>query len=235
MEPTDKVKDRIRKLLALSESSNANEASAAMERARALLLQHNLGMGELEIKSGVKEETYDEGKGEHDYETALIGIVALYNLCEIYIRYSQYWDQGRKHPLFKRILVGMDQNIASARVMIDYVFEVMERGAKKVKGMGRIEVAAYKKAFCLTLNLRIYKMIEEVKIKENSECRALVIVAAAEVKKYMNEMEGLTETKPIDASIKGTLGGIMGGHDAMNVSLNEQISQKKGNLQAIGA
>jgi hypothetical protein len=51
----------------------------------------------------------------------------------------------------------------------------------------------------------------------------------------MKEKEGITPGKPIDTSIKGFLGGIMGGQDAMNVSLNEQISQKKGNLQAIGA
>lgn len=235
MESIDRVKDKILKLLALSESNNVNEAASAMERARALLLQYNLNMGELEIKSLIKEEIYDEGKGEHDYETALISTVALYNLCEMYTYYTQVWMNHRRHSQFKRILVGQEQNIVSARIMINYVFEVMERGAQKIKGTGRIEVTSYKKAFCLTLSNRIYKMILEARIKENSECRALVIVATAEVDKYMKEKEGITPGKPIDTSIKGFLGGIMGGQDAMNVSLNEQISQKKGNLQAIGA
>ena len=129
---TDKVKDKIRKLLALSESNNAAEAASAMEKARALLLQYNLDMGELEIKTSIVEDKYDEGKGEHEYETSLIYTVALYNLCTMYTAHQQFWEKERRHSLFQRILVGQQQNIASTRVMIDYVFEVMERGAKRV-------------------------------------------------------------------------------------------------------
>jgi hypothetical protein len=233
---TDKVKDKIRKLLALSESNNANEAASAMERARALLLQYNLDMGELEIKSSIVEDVYDQGGGEHDYETSLIYSVALYNLCTMYTAHQQFWQNHRRHSSFQRVLVGQQQNIASTRVMVDYVFDVLERGAKRVKGMGRIEVASYKKAFCLTLAVRIRNMIEEAKIKENAECRALVVVATAEVDKYMNEKEGMTVSKgKINTDVKGFLGGILGGQDAMAVSLNGQIDQKKGNLQAIGA
>ena len=233
---TDKVKDKIRKLLALSESNNAAEAASAMEKARALLLQYNLDMGELEIKTSIIEDVYDQGSGQHDYETSLIHAVALYNLCTIYVAQQHSWKNNRRHSSFQRILVGQQQNIASTRVMIDYVFEVMERGAKRVKGMGRVEVASYKKAFCLTLAARVHRMIEEAKIKENAECRALVVVATAEVDKYMKEMEGLTESKKkINTNIKGFLGGILGGQDAMEVSLNGQINQQKGNLQAIGA
>ena len=57
---TDKAKDKIRKLLALSESNNANEAAVALERARTLMLQYNLEMGELEVKSLIIEDVLNE-------------------------------------------------------------------------------------------------------------------------------------------------------------------------------
>ncbi len=232
---TDKAKDKIRKLLALSESNNANEAAVALERARMLMLQYNLEMGELEVKSLIIEDVLNEGSGEHHYETALMAAVARYNLCELYTTTSHNWEEGRRHKYFKRILVGATQNITSARIMIEYVFEVMAKGAKALKGMGRIEVASYKKSFCLTLVHRVYEMIEAANIKENGDCRALVIQNDAEVKKHMSEKKNMKEGKPVNQNIKGTIGGVKGMLDAQKVSFNGQIVAKKSNFEMIGA
>ena len=119
--------------------------------------------------------------------------------------------------------------------MIDYVFEVMAKGAKALKGMGRIEVASYKKSFCLTLVHRVYEMIEAANIKENGDCRALVIQNDAEVKKHMSEKKNMKEGKPVNQNIKGTIGGVKGMLDAQKVSFNGQIVAKKSNFEMIGA
>jgi hypothetical protein len=233
MDNLEKMKDKIRKLLALSESSNANEAAIATERARNLLLQHNLNMSELEIKSNITEEIYDEGKSEHEYESVLMQSVARYNLCEIYRSRKSFYEYGRKHTTVKRIIVGFDHNIASSKVMIDFVLSVMEKGAKILKGEGRVEVAAYKKAFCLTLSNRIDTMILEAKYKESTECTALVVQANVEVNNHL-KAKGLTKSKPINSTIKGNLGGFKGMMDAQKVNLNVQV-EAKNHYQAIGA
>src|ERR1700760_4954522 len=47
-----KVVDRVRKLLALAQSSNVNEAATAALRARELMEQHRLEEGDIAISSG---------------------------------------------------------------------------------------------------------------------------------------------------------------------------------------
>lgn len=52
----EKIKEKIRKLLRLSQSSNENEAKAAMAKAQELLMQHKLSMADVSgEKSEVKE------------------------------------------------------------------------------------------------------------------------------------------------------------------------------------
>ncbi len=58
----EKVIERVRKLLALSNSSNEHEAALAAAHAQRLLAEHNLAMSELEAK--------EEGAGEAELQVA---------------------------------------------------------------------------------------------------------------------------------------------------------------------
>ena len=235
MAPTEKDKDKIRKLLALSESNNANEAAVALQRARDMLMKFNMSMSELEIKSSIEEEILDEGKSEHPHETILMGQIARYNLCETYRKHRYFYDyKGRRHSTIKRMIVGSDSNIASTKVMIEFVMEVMEKGAARLKGTGRIEVASYKKAFCLTLANRVAQMIVEAQKTDTPECKDLVVVTNAEVQQIMKQ-KNLVEGKSIDGTIKGNIGGLKGMMDANKVNLNPQLGMKpRQDMRAIG-
>lgn len=58
----ERIIERVRKLLALSNSSNEHEAALAAAHAQRLLAEHNLAMSELEVQ--------DEGAGEVELEVA---------------------------------------------------------------------------------------------------------------------------------------------------------------------
>jgi hypothetical protein len=82
----DDVVERIRKLLRLAEDAGATEAeaAAALERANALLIRHNLTMDAIAVASGEQPAV-----GEHQIRTgwagswrgSLLGILARHNLC----------------------------------------------------------------------------------------------------------------------------------------------------------
>lgn len=62
MKPNDKIIERIRKLLSLSDSDNENEAKLATERANELLTRYNLSMQSIGKDSEIGETAIDMGK-----------------------------------------------------------------------------------------------------------------------------------------------------------------------------
>lgn len=87
---------KIQKLLALSESSNVNEASLALAKARELMHRHNLAMSDLEWAEEVDKDpirkfslfgndVYGERKQRRDtFGTSLLGLIAAHNNCKSY-------------------------------------------------------------------------------------------------------------------------------------------------------
>jgi hypothetical protein len=89
------VIEKIKKLLALGQSANENEAAVAASMAQKLMLEHKLSIGEVELagiekKSPVSEAFIVEKMGTFGYMTwkgALVHGIALLNGCRT-IRYS---------------------------------------------------------------------------------------------------------------------------------------------------
>jgi hypothetical protein len=73
----NKIKSRIRKLLALSKSPNPNEAAVALETAQRLMAEYNVKRGDVG-ESGITEEDVKGGGGEKPphYEAFLMGAIA---------------------------------------------------------------------------------------------------------------------------------------------------------------
>jgi hypothetical protein len=78
MEDIEKIKRKIKKLFALSESSNPNEAAVALEKAQGLMREYSVNMnaanllnlGRMEVKTGSR------GKSAPIYESSLAVIIA---------------------------------------------------------------------------------------------------------------------------------------------------------------
>src|SRR5439155_27189213 len=77
------VLTKIKKLLALSASSNPNEAALAAAKAQELLMQHNLTMSQVETHG---ESKYGEAfvkTGSRVWRRLLLAVIARNNFCEM--------------------------------------------------------------------------------------------------------------------------------------------------------
>ena len=147
------IVDKIRKLMALSKSSNEHEAALAAQRCQELLAEHNLSMAEIgaagESKtqvSGKREKTPHDKSAMYKYQTELMEALAKNNFCMYWIseqwkadpkgsklRYfhtTDFTDQNKyeKGRIAKvHILLGREDNVMVTRMMYDYLVETMDR------------------------------------------------------------------------------------------------------------
>lgn len=129
------ILDRIRKLLALAESSNVHEAAAATAKAQELMTRHRIELAELEVSAGeAAEEPVLEGDlevlpGRKLWREMIAGGLVEANGCGVY-----FARRRGARPVTLRI-VGTAQAAGLVRYM--YAFLVAE-----VERLGQREAAA---------------------------------------------------------------------------------------------
>ena len=131
-----KVIQRVKKLLALSQSSNPNEAAAAMAAAQNLIRKHQLEVADLESQTGeVKEkpqafenEPILSGKKVPLWKQRLFIILSSANGCKP-IKTGQKF--GEKHLY----LVGRSSDVETVRYLFAFcVSEIVRLSRKECKG-----------------------------------------------------------------------------------------------------
>lgn len=128
----NQILDKIRKCLALSKSPNANEAAAAMAKARELMDKYQVTMADVAM-SDVKEHT--EGIGQRINTTAymhhLAATIAKVFSCEIY--YTQIgWNKGGI------VFVGLGASSEIAGYAWDVLRRKLEQARKQfLKGVSK--------------------------------------------------------------------------------------------------
>jgi len=138
------IKDKIRKLLALSKSDNENEAASALEKANELLSKYDLDESELIFNSvSVKYvKTYVPWK------TVISNAVAwLYGVYK-------YKSNGNL------VFVGLDIYTFLASEMFEYLIKTIERTAKKK--IRKNAKYLFRKSFKYGMADRIYDRIHEL-------------------------------------------------------------------------
>jgi hypothetical protein len=119
---TERVVERIRKLLALSASSNPNEAAAAAEKAVELAQRHNLDLAEIE---GAGSDPYVERScdvgGASQWRWLLMSAVARANFC----RALRRRERGRL--LASMFVIGEPHNVAVCEFLFAYLAGEIER------------------------------------------------------------------------------------------------------------
>jgi hypothetical protein len=126
---TDDVIDRIRKLLRLARDAGATEAeaAAALERANALLIRHNLTMDRVAVSTGEKPSVTDEpmhtGRSGSWRVTLLASILAPHNLCAALVQRLARTDTV--------IVIGRPANVAATHEMFDWIAAQLERLAEE--------------------------------------------------------------------------------------------------------
>lgn len=182
----------IQKLLALSKSSNENEAGLAAAKAQELLFKYNLELSEIEAAADSSEKKarktvtkdWDSVASPKNYgrwKVTLVHRISRYNFCDVIL-------YGRERVL----IVGQPHNIAAVKELYSWIGEQILRFASEAcrnyTGFDRIPTfrRSFLESAANTVCNRLYRQWEASKTaSENST--ALVIRHEAMVKEYIEE------------------------------------------------
>jgi hypothetical protein len=151
MDAAEKIKSKIKKLLALSRSPNANEAALALEMAQKLMAECGVTLnevGEFEIA----EERIDGNGGARppQYESYLAGEIAESFGCRLaygVVRripksfYGNYYDD----PKYGHIFVGLEHRVKIASFIADVLLRKLKKARNEyIKNLSRVRLRAHK-------------------------------------------------------------------------------------------
>jgi uncharacterized protein YneR len=210
------IKDKIKKLLSLSTSPSAHEASTALLMAHQLLKKYNLSANDLKTTS-VQEEIYLEGSKERVWKSIMLDALCKYNFC-IMVKVVSPVDSDYEYKI-----VGKEHNIISVKVMADYLFSALDR---LVSSIERLEKENFRKGFSLAIANRLM----EEKAKE-TECKDLVVLFNEEITDYLKEKQ--CKAVSVNVKAKQTLATHLGYKQGSEISLNSQVSKENGDLKRL--
>ncbi|MHC0067460.1 DUF2786 domain-containing protein [Nostoc sp. UIC 10890] len=224
----EKIADKIRKLFALSESSNEAEASAAAAKAQEMLTRHNLSIASLQdwTPQPLEEEEVRQFKRMTSWKFILLSGVCWGNYCSAITRH--YYSGS------KMIILGRKVNIVSTRIQFEYLEQTIERLAKQAQGN-----RAFRNAFKLGAANRLVSRILENREQQKSggiagttesvAVPAIIVQALyekleSELEAYLNNVKVKQMALPYCGSKDGYFSGISA---ADSVSLNHQVSSSQ--------
>jgi hypothetical protein len=194
MSDINAVIEKVKKLLALSQSSNANEAAVAAAMANKLMDQYRLSTAELEGTDGNVSEPIEEDDG-YIYETgkitqwksSLIMALASHYGCAVWndttvdmkvdLDTNAVYSNGRKVSRYR--LVGRRSDIGITRYMFAYLSaECTRLSAIEAKGKGRVFVQSYCIGF--VSGVRMQLSASRAEVQQQASSTAIVKINARE-------------------------------------------------------
>lgn len=229
MSVSSPIIEKVQKLLALSKSSNANEAAAAAAVANRLIDQYRLSQIDLETDTSaemdpVEEDSdfvYESGKVTA-WKQTLVSVLARHYGCAYWINCT--YDTGRKVSHFK--LVGKRSDIGITRYMFSWLMLECQRLADlEAKGCGRVFIASY----CMGFVNGVAQQLQASRVEAQKEASSAAIVKidarAAASKEAMYKLHtNLRPSRSISqAQVNGTAFA-MGQQKGSNIHLGARIA-----------
>jgi hypothetical protein len=194
------VIDKIRKLLALSESPVENEAAIAAEKARELLSKYNLGMSDLSItelkkRLSVTERVVEDKKVLQDWVQNLVAHVSEAFDCECVLNTKA----GRKNRI---IFIGSAEDSLVAVYVFQYLrttLRIMARNQAKELRKHHPDWSymqlkrSYLEGAAHRIGERLRAGAAKFQEEEKNTCTALILVKTDEIQKYVKEKFKATE------------------------------------------
>jgi SprT-like family/Protein of unknown function (DUF2786) len=180
---------KIKKLLALSESPNENEAYAAAQKVQALMSAHGLEQADLntvEVGSELDEPLANEliesmGQRVTGWKFSLLGAICRANYCRC-LGGGSYGIRA----------LGRRTHVEICRSYYQYFVQVVETEAKQHKGKGKIYLNRFREAMVNTIEERLQhqfeqstKMADETSISVSSTAMSLASQYNAELETYV--------------------------------------------------
>lgn len=161
----DQMIEKIRKVMALSQSPNENEAAAAAQMAQELLVRYNIDISEVkdaEKKNGKpqvgKDQTTVKSKTRHQ--------IIRNACCKMYFCTYYFIRAGGGQEY--SCIIGEPHNVAVAKMMTDYLIKttwrLAQQSAKQHTGDKKGYVTSFANACSNRIAARIYERIEQSKV-----------------------------------------------------------------------
>jgi len=232
---TDKILDRVKKMMALGNDAGAteNERETALRMAHSLLLKHNLSMSDL--PSGDENIEVREKQNftiwADSWARDLAFNVGKLFYCKYF--YCKTGQTGRENHYF----VGRQSNVITSMHMAEYIIKSIKAEARKRYGDAS---NANGRSFCVGVTLVIQRRVNtmlanEAEGKEMSTGTALAIInlrksELTENEKWLaDEGTSLTTAKRRESSVRSSAFSD-GKHFGSKVSLNRQVTGEKASL-----
>jgi uncharacterized protein DUF2786 len=154
----ERIAERIRKLLALA-SNNPSEAEAAiaLERASALMAEHNLTMAQVDTRGsgeGRVEEKHNAAYRGQTWARTIWSAVSELNFCMWCYRSStrgerlERTDDGGSIRIAREVdehtIIGTRANVETTKAMVEYLISTIERLARESKLHSERDLHAFK-------------------------------------------------------------------------------------------
>ncbi len=227
----DKLIDRVRKLLALSDktrNTSESEALAALEKAQSLMEEHNLSMSEIELNEKLHEIVEKREQFTSNRPSSWVGMIygAIYNNI-FSCTYYQQKDLNRN--TFKYVFVGTPSNLELANHFCRYIIRAIEDISdlemyKYKKSGGTENGKTWRSSFCYGAAIRVIERLREKYNKSvaNVQQQGLVRVQKQAVNEYLEKMGIRIKTK--QAGTLKSADGYLSGRDAgNNLGLHDSI------------
>ena len=162
---TDKIIDRIKKMLALGACSGAAEGERdnAFRMAYNLLAKHNLRMFQVEAHDSTPPEQRESQKATfvvYPWARSIAGLVGSLFFCNYYFMRSHTGKQA------DHVFIGKVSNVATAQYMSEFVVKSVCREAARLYGSA---IAPEARCFAIGVVRKLQERIAEIKTSLNKE------------------------------------------------------------------
>lgn len=123
----DRYRNKVRKLLALAESSNPHEAERALSQAKKIMAKYNISAEDSEIIEVAARPI--PRKRLNDYEHLLVACIREISGCEIFLKARRENHKWNCHPLF----VGVTSDASMAAYCFDVLYSQLIRYQNDLK------------------------------------------------------------------------------------------------------
>ena len=190
MKDKENILELVRRCLALSKSSNENEAALALSKAQELLFKYNLSLSEIEAadesyqnKSPITKgyDSVASPKNYGQWKIILLHKITQYNFCDIIL-----FSGG------KVAIIGQSHNIEVVKELYSWIAEQIlkfaDEACRDYSGPDRIPTfrRSFLESAARTVGNRLYRQFEESK-KETASSTALVVRNESMVKEYIEQ------------------------------------------------
>ncbi len=219
-----RILERVKKLLALSQSPNEAEAASALEKAHELLRDYNLSIENITVDSDYAIDAYEQGTRLQSWRLVLLSVLCDCNYCKLLESrdYLQPGDAADTRTIYTLKIAGRPHNIDVCKSLADYLLKAVERLAKVMaSGKGKQYISSYKMGLSSNLIERLRQLKQEDSLQATGH--ELIVRESENVDAFLSQKFDRLRNKTTRARVSQASAYAQGQKDGQNIALNAQV------------